>query len=144
MRKTEIVVYTTGTFDLFHVGHLNILKAAKGLGDRLIVGVSTDELVLKYKHQKPIMPYEERYRIISELRCVDVCIPQYSRDKYEAWRRIGFDVWVCGDDWYEDAEYRELKRRLEAEGVRVVFLPYTKSVSTTRIKELLLTRNVVG
>ncbi len=140
MTSKEVVVYTAGTFDLFHVGHLNLLKAAKGLGDRLIVAVSSDELVEDYKRSRPIMSYEERYRIVSELRCVDVCIPQYSRDKYEAWKRIGFDIWVVGDDWYDDEQYREWEKRLRDEGVRVVFLPYTRTISTTKIKRLLKER----
>lgn len=133
----KILVYTTGTFDLFHVGHLNMLKAAKALGDVLIVGVSTDELVQEYKNRRPIIPFEERIRIVSELRCVDICVPQYTRDKFEAWKRLGFDVWVVGDDWYGKPDTEQWKNRLEEVGVRVVFLPYTRSVSSTKIREKL-------
>ncbi len=137
MASKEVIVYTAGTFDLFHIGHLNLLKAAKGLGDKLIVAVNTDELVEEYKKVRPIMSYEERYRLVSELRCVDVCIPQYSRDKYEAWKRIRFDILVMGDDWYDDEEYRKWEKCLRDEGVRVIFLPYTRTISTTKIKRLI-------
>lgn len=136
--RKEILVYTAGTYDLFHIGHLNILKAAKSLGDKLIVGVSTDELVEQYKKRPPVIRFEDRIRIVSELKCVDACIPQYSRDKFEAWERLGFDVWVVGDDWYDNPEVQDWKLRLEEVGVRVVFLPYTRSISTTKIREQLL------
>lgn len=137
MCRKEIVVYTAGTFDMFHVGHLNMLRAAKGLGDRLVVAVSVDELVRDYKSVRPVMPYGDRHRIISELRCVDTCIPQYSRDKYRAWERIGFDIWAVGDDWFDSEEYQLMKARLEEKGVRVVFLPYTRGVSSTQIRQSL-------
>ena len=132
-----IIVYTAGVFDLFHIGHLNVLQNARGLGDRLVVGVSTDELVERYKGRRPVIPFEERIRIVGALKCVDVCIPQYDLDKYAAWERIGYDVLVIGDDWYGVDRWMEYKARLEEKGVRVVFLPYTRGVSSSQRRALI-------
>lgn len=133
--KQPSIVYTTGTFDLFHIGHLNVLTAAKGLGDKLVVGVSTDELVAEYKPAKPVVPFEERIRIVGALKCVDIVIPQYTLDKFEAWEKIGFDTWVVGDDWYGNPRYESIAKRLRDVGVKVVYLPYTKGISSTLLKE---------
>ena len=94
-----VLGYTTGVFDLFHIGHLNMLKNAKGMCDKLIVGVTTDELV-SYKHKKAVIPFEERIEIVRNIECVDVAIPQNSMDKFEAWKKLKFDVMFVGDDWY--------------------------------------------
>lgn len=131
MSRSLVTVYTCGTYDLFHIGHLNILKGARGLGDCLVVAVSTDELVEEYKGRRPVVPYAERIAIVSALECVDVCVPQHDRDKFAAWERIGFDVWVVGDDWYGHEKYMAYKEKFDAVGVRTVFLPYTPSVSST-------------
>ncbi len=132
-----IVVYATGVFDLFHVGHLNLLENARALGDKLIVGVSTDELVEQYKGRRPAVPFEERIRIVRALKCVDACIPQYDLDKYAAWQRLRFDIWVHGDDWYGVEKTMEYKAKLEANGVYVVFLPYTRGVSSSERRALI-------
>jgi glycerol-3-phosphate cytidylyltransferase len=132
MGTSQTVVYTCGTFDLFHVGHLNMLQNARGLGDKLIVAVSTDELVGEYKGKQTMVPYEERVKIVSALRCVDCVIPQHDRDKFAAWQRIGFDVWVVGDDWFGHEDYMEYKRKFDEVNVRTVFFPYTKDISSTQ------------
>lgn len=129
------VVYTAGVFDMFHVGHLNILKRAKGLGDRLIVGVCTDELVSTYKSAPPMMRYEDRAEIVSAIRFVDLCIPQLDRDKLDAWRRLKFDILAVGDDWYGKQDYVTYEEQLKQVGVKVVYLPYTGSVSSTKLRE---------
>ena len=85
------VGYTTGVFDLFHIGHLNMLKNAKAMCDKLIVGVTTDELV-SYKHKHAMIPFEERIEIVRNIKCVDVAIPQISMDKFEAWKKLHFDI----------------------------------------------------
>ena len=95
------VGYTCGVYDLFHIGHLNLLKNAKGLCDKLIVGVSTDELVA-YKHKKAVIPFEERLEIIRNIKCVDAAIPQDDLDKFKAWEKLRFDILFVGDDWYGD------------------------------------------
>jgi glycerol-3-phosphate cytidylyltransferase len=126
------VVYTCGTFDLFHLGHLRMIENARALGDTLVVGVSTDELVEDYKSVKPAVPFAERLEIVKAIQGVDLAIPQTSRDKFEAWQKIGFDVWVVGDDWFGTDTYEGYRKQLEDVGVSCVFLPYTAGVSSTQ------------
>jgi len=129
--------YTTGVFDLFHVGHLNILKRAKERCNYLIVGVSTDELVESYKNKAPIIPYEERRAIVEAIRYVDEVVPQISRDKCEALRRIKFDVMFHGDDWKGSAVFLEAEREFKKHGVEIVYFPYTKGTSSTLLTKVL-------
>jgi glycerol-3-phosphate cytidylyltransferase len=124
-------VYTAGAFDLLHVGHLRILQAAAALGEKLVVGVSTDELIMEYKGHAPHVPYEERREIVAALRGVDIVIPQRTQDKVAIWDRVRFDTWVVGDDWYDSEKYQEYRAQLEAVGVDCIFLPYTAGVSST-------------
>jgi len=136
LRKRKIVGYTTGVFDLFHVGHLNLLMSAKSMCDQLVVGVSTDELV-RYKNKKPVIPFEERIQIVRACRFVDVALPQSSLDKIEAQKRINFDVLFVGDDWYGDSSWETIEEQLSNIGVRVHYFPYTKSTSSTLINQTL-------
>lgn len=137
MRNNKIILgYTCGVFDLFHIGHLNILKNAKGLCDKLIVGVSVDDLV-KYKNKKPIIPFEERIEIVRSCRYVDAAIPQEDLDKYKAWEKLHFNVLFVGDDWYDSSSWKEMETKFNEVGVRVVYLPYTKGRSSSRITETL-------
>ena len=136
MKKYKIV-YTTGVYDMFHIGHLNILKKAKEQCDYLIVGVSTDEVVQSYKHKTPIIPFEERISIIRELKCVDEAVPQTSMDKMDAWERLHFDAIFHGSDWKGSAMYNEMIEKFSAIGVDVVFLPHTEGVSSTLLSEVL-------
>ena len=133
-----IIGYTTGVFDLFHIGHLNILKRAKSMCDYLIVGVSTDENVFGYKHRYPVIPYNQRAEIIQALKYVDEVVPQEDMDKIAAWERLHFDRIFHGDDWKDTELYIKTKEGLEQRGVEVVYFPYTKSVSTTDIKEAIV------
>lgn len=133
----KVIGYTTGVFDMFHIGHLNILKRAKEQCDYLIVGVSTDELCLNYKKKKPIIPYEERKAIVEAIRYVDEVIPQKDRDKFAAWERIGFDVMFVGDDWKNSTLFNKVEKELNAVGVNIVFFPYTKGTSSTILREKL-------
>lgn len=126
------VVYTAGTFDLFHLGHLRMIQNAAALGSTLVVAVSTDELMQSYKDAKPAVPFEERLEIVRAIRGVDLAIPQTSTDKFEAWKRIGFDVWVVGDDWFGHEKYEHYRKQLTDAGVSCVFLPYTQGVSSTQ------------
>ena len=130
-----ITGYTTGVFDLFHIGHLNILKNAKALCDRLIVGVSSDELVFQYKSKRPVIPFEERLEIVRSLSCVDAVVRREIRDKYEEWKRLRFDVIFVGDDWYDSREWKEWEAKLTMTDVHIVYLPYTPGRSTTEIIE---------
>ena len=122
--KKYKIGYTTGVYDMFHIGHLNILKKAKEQCDYLIVGVSTDEVVQSYKHKTPIIPFEERISIIRELKCVDEAVPQTSMDKMDAWERLHFDAIFHGSDWKGSAMYNDMIEKFSAIGVAVVFLPH--------------------
>ena len=130
------VGYTCGVYDLFHIGHLNLLKNAKGLCDKLIVGVSTDELVA-YKHKKAVIPFDERLEIIRNIKCVDAAIPQDDLDKFKAWEKLRFDILFVGDDWYGDHRWKEMEEKFKDVGVRVVYFPYTKGTSSTILNETL-------
>lgn len=136
MKKYKIG-YTTGVFDMFHIGHLNLLKKAKEQCEYLIVGVSTDEVVKSYKNKTPIIPFEERMAIIEELKCVDKAVPQTSMNKMEAWEKLHFDVIFHGADWKGSDMYNKLVREFETVGVEVVFLPHTEGVSSTLLSEVL-------
>ena len=131
--------YTTGVFDLFHIGHLNILKRAKEMCDYLIVGVSTDELVENYKNKKPIITYEERKAIVEAIRYVDEVVPQTSMNKVEAFENIGFNVMFHGDDWKGSPLYTETEKEFEKYEVKIVYFPYTQGTSSTQLTEMLRT-----
>lgn len=137
MKKYKIG-YTTGVFDLFHIGHLNLLKNAKELCDYLIVGVSTDEVVESYKHKKPIIPYAERVAIVEAIRYVDQVVPQTNMDKILAWEDLHFDVMFHGDDWKGSALYDKYIENFRKVGVEVVFLPHTQGTSSTTLTTVLL------
>ncbi len=132
-----IIGYTTGVFDLFHIGHLNILRRAKEQCDYLIVGVSTDELVEQYKHKRPVISFEERCEIVKAIRYVDEVVPQFDRDKFAAWERLQFNRMFVGDDWKGSAIFTQLQERLRPHGVEIIYFPYTKETSSTFLKETL-------
>lgn len=138
MIKKYKIGYTTGVFDMFHVGHLNILKRAKDLCDYLIVGVSTDELVQSYKHKIPIIPYEERKIIVEACRYVDKVIPQEDRDKIKAYDRLKFDALFVGDDWKGNCLFQKIESYLNDHGSVVIYFPYTKGTSSTILREKVL------
>lgn len=132
MKKYKIG-YTTGVFDLFHIGHLNILKNAKEQCEYLIVGVSTDEVVEKYKHKIPIIPYEERKKIVEAIKYVDEVVPQTSIDKIEALEKLKFNVMFHGDDWKGSELYKKIEQEFNKKGVEIVFLPHTSGISSTEL-----------
>ncbi|WP_342613886.1 adenylyltransferase/cytidyltransferase family protein [Peribacillus frigoritolerans] len=127
--------YTTGVFDLFHVGHLNILKKAKENCEYLIVGVSTDELVMEYKSQQPVIPHNERMEIVAGIKYVDKVVSQTNRDKFTAWESLQFNRMFVGDDWKGDPLFNELEMKFKQVGVDIIYFPYTKGVSTSIVKE---------
>ncbi len=139
MKKYKIG-YTTGVFDLFHVGHLNILKRAKEQCDYLIVGVSTDEVVQGYKNKLPIIPYEQRKDIVEAIKYVDEVVAQASMDKLKAWKTLKFDAVFHGDDWKNSSMYDKYIEEFSKVGVDVVFLPHTEGVSSTEISKKLTKR----
>lgn len=132
-----IVGYTTGVFDMFHVGHLNLLARAREQCDQLIVGVSTDDVVLDYKGHAPIVPFAERVAIVKAIRYVDEVVPQTSMDKFAAWEKLHFNRLFHGNDWKGSAMYNEVEAKLKAVGVEVVYFPYTQGTSSTLLAERL-------
>lgn len=129
----KTVVYTSGTFDMLHINHLNLLNYAKGLGDLLIVGVNTDELVEEYKTQ-PIIPFEERIALVRALKQPDIVIPQHSLSHHDKVAKLNFDVFVVGDDWFGKYDY------LKDYGVSVVYCPYGRGISSTELKSRIYDR----
>lgn len=129
--------YTTGVFDLFHIGHLTLLRNAKALCDRLVVGVTTDELLLAEKHKHAVIPHHERMEIVRSIRYVDAVIAQDHMDKMAIWERIGFDVMFVGDDWFNSPRWQDLGEAFDRVGVKVVYFPYTQGTSSTLINDVL-------
>ena len=128
--------YTSGVYDLFHIGHLNLLRNAKGMCDKLIVGVTTDELV-SYKNKKAVIPHNERMEIVRAIRYVDAVIPQEDMDKFKMWEKLKFDVIFVGDDWFNTPKWQEIEAKFKEVGVRIVYFPYTKGTSSTLLNETL-------
>jgi choline-phosphate cytidylyltransferase/glycerol-3-phosphate cytidylyltransferase len=128
MFKDKTIVYTSGTFDMFHYNHLRMISYARNIGDILIVGVSTDELVSSYK-AKPVIPFNERLQIIEALKTPDVVIPQHSLDHTELVKKLNIDAFVVGDDWFEKYDY------LKELNVQVFYFPYGTGISSSSLKK---------
>lgn len=137
VNQKTIIGYTSGVYDLFHVGHLNLLRNAANMCDQLIVGVSTDELVA-YKNKKAVIPHSERMEIVRHIRGVDAVIPQENMDKFTMWEKLKFNVLFVGDDWYATEKWKEIEDKFREVGVKVVYFPYTKGTSSTLLNEVLL------
>ena len=137
MMKKYKVGYTTGVFDMFHIGHLNILERAKEQCEYLIVGVSTDDLVRDYKGKTPIIPFKERCEIVKAIQYVDKVVPQVTMNKMEAWEELKFDVLFHGSDWKNSEMYNQIIEDFKELDVDVVFLPHTQGVSSTLLTEVL-------
>jgi glycerol-3-phosphate cytidylyltransferase len=135
------IIYTAGTYDLFHFGHLNILLKAKKLGDYLIVGVSTDALISKYKQIKPIICYRDRVAIIKELKCVNKVIKQEKFFDIKQLKQYNIYAIVLGDDW-KNKSFPELEKCLKELNIKMIYIPYTKRLSTSKIKEKII-RNAI-
>lgn len=131
-----IIGYTTGVYDLFHIGHLNLLKNAKGMCDKLVVGVTVDELVT-YKGKNAMIPFEDRIEIVRSIKYVDAAVPQYDMDKLTACKKIGAKILFVGDDWYGTEKWKEYEKNFAEEGIKIVYFPYTKGISSTQITKAL-------
>lgn len=127
-----IIGYTTGVYDLFHIGHLNLLKNAKGMCDKLIVGVTVDDLVL-YKGKEPMIPFEDRIEIVRACKYVDAAVPQYSMDKLGACKKLGASMLFVGDDWYGTEKWEKYEEEFKQAGIQIIYFPYTKGISSTKI-----------
>ena len=137
MKKNMIIGYTAGVFDLFHIGHVNILKNAKSMCDKLVVGVTTDELMLSYKNKKPVISFIERAEIVRNIKFVDTVVAQENMNKFEAWEKIKFDIMFVGDDWHSTEKWQEFEKLFSEVNVKIIFFPYTKGTSSTKINNIL-------
>lgn len=128
--------YTTGVYDLFHIGHLNLLKNAKGMCDKLIVGVTVDELVA-YKGKKALIPFEDRIEVVRSCKYVDAAVPQYDMDKLSACKNLGASYLFVGDDWYGTEKWNAYEKQFAEAGIKIIYFPYTHGVSSTQIRNAL-------
>ena len=135
MEKKYKIGYTTGVFDMFHIGHLNILRRAKEQCEYLIVGVSTDELVQEYKHKKTIIPFEQRVEILKAIRYVDKVVPQENMDKISAVKNYKANVVFVGSDWKGTATWDNYEKEFAKENCAVCYLEHTDGVSSTILRE---------
>ena len=133
----KTVVYTSGTFDMLHVNHLKMIEYARSLGDILIVGVNTDELVASYK-SVPIVPFEERIALVKALKYPDIVIPQRNLDHTGKVKNLHFDVFVVGDDWAGKYDYLEKLDSNNGQKVQAVYFPYGEGISSTKIKQQII------
>lgn len=135
--NSQIIGYTAGVYDMFHIGHLNVIRNAKAQCDYLIVAVSTDELVKKEKNKTPVIPFEERKEIISALKYVDEVVPQVDKNKFGAWEKYKFDKMFVGSDWQGTPQWKKYEEELNPYGVEIVYLPHTDGISSTQLTELI-------
>jgi len=131
------VGFTAGVFDMFHVGHLNLIENARAKCDYLIVGVNSDELTISYKNRSPVVPFEERKMIVTALRAVDEVIRVDTLDKEQIWIRKPFDLLFIGDDWKGNPRWDETEHMMKLRGVQTVFLPYTIGTTSSLLREKL-------
>lgn len=140
--RKKIIGYTTGVYDMFHIGHLNVIRRAKEQCDYLIVGVSTDELVQKEKNKTPVIPYEERAQIVSAIRYVDQVVPQIDKNKMGAWEKYHFDKMFVGSDWEGTPQWLGFEKQFAPLGVEIVYLPHTDGISSTDLTKVI--KKVLG
>ena len=131
-----IIGYTAGVYDLFHIGHLNLLKNAKGMCDKLIVGVTTDELV-QYKCKKPVIPFTDRIEIVRNIKCVDAVVAQEDMDKLTMCKKLKANILFVGDDWYQTEKWEQYENEFNEARIKIIYFPYTKGISSTQITKAL-------
>ena len=135
----KIIGYTTGVYDMFHIGHLNLLRRAKEQCDYLIVGVSTDDLVQKEKNKTPVIPYQERVAIVEAIRYVDIVVPQKDKNKFGAWEKYHFDKMFVGSDWKGTPQWKKYEEQFQPLGVDIVYLDHTDGISSTELTSVIKT-----
>ena len=139
-----VIGYTTGVFDLFHIGHLNILRRAREKCDYLIVGVSTDDVVQSYKNKTPIIPYEQRVAIVEAIKYVDEVVPQTTMDKVEFLKHRHFDIMFHGDEWKGTELYSKYEIEFARYGARIEYLTHTEGVSSTILRDKVQNNNEIN
>ena len=127
--KEKIIGFTAGTFDMFHIGHLNLLRNARSRCDYLIVGVNSDRLVEEYKHKRAVVPLEERMEIVGALRCLDKAV---------SWKKKHYNLLFIGDDWKGNERWKRTESEMQQYGVTVVYLPHTEGTNSTLLREKLV------
>lgn len=132
-----VIGYTTGVFDMFHIGHLNVLRRAKAQCDYLIVGVSTDELVQHDKRKTPIIPFADRCAIVEAIRFVDQVVPQFDKNKLGAWERYNFNKMFVGSDWKGSEAWNGFEKQFQPLGVEIIYLDHTDGISSSLLREKL-------
>lgn len=132
-----IVGYVSGVWDMFHIGHLNLIKRAKSQCDYLIVGVNTDKRVMEQKHKSPVFSYKERATIVAACRYVDKVIPQNDSDRLATWKKYHFNKLFAGSDWKDTPRWNKYAEQLEPLGVKIVFFPRTEGISSTKLKTII-------
>ncbi|MBI4116582.1 FAD synthase [Candidatus Pacearchaeota archaeon] len=140
--EKQIIGYIVGAFDLFHIGHVNILKNARKMCDYLIVGLSTDEWVKKYKNKTTAIPFNQRKEVLMACKFVDSIVPQEDFDDFKMWERLKFDIMFVGDDWKESERFKGLEEKFNKIRIKIIYLPYTKGISTTEIKKKIAERGL--
>lgn len=140
MGEDMVIGYTTGVYDMFHVGHLNILENAKQQCDFLIVGISTDELVLQEKNKRPIIPFEDRMKIVQAIRFVDQVVPQKNKNKLEAWDKYHFNKMFVGSDWKGTGQWEKYEKQFKPLNVEIIYLPHTNGISSSILRKKLKAR----
>ena len=140
MKEKLIIGYTTGVYDLFHIGHLNLLRNAKSMCDKLIVGVTIDELV-SYKNKHATIPFKERIEIVRSNKYINKAIHQYDLNIVEVCKKLKVDNIFVGDDWYGNEKWQEYEKELKEIGTTVIYFPYTRSISSTKIQNQLKLNN---
>ena len=131
-----VIGYTAGVYDMFHIGHLNLLKNAKGMCDRLIVGVTVDELVA-YKGKNAKIPYGDRAEIVRCCKYVDAVVPQSDMDKLTMCKKLGATYLFVGDDWYGSEKWNEYEKQFLEAGIKIIYFPYTQGISSTLLSKML-------
>ncbi len=139
-----VVGYTSGVYDMFHIGHLNVLRRARTLCDRLVVGVTTDELSIARKAKRPVVPFEERCEVVASIRYVDDVVAQSTMNKLEAWEAVGFDRMFVGDDWRGSDAWTRYEAEFARVGVEIVYLPYTTQTSSTLLRRRIESEAAAG
>jgi len=135
-KSENIIGYTSGVFDLFHVGHIRLLNKAKSYCDELIVGVTSDELV-SYKNKKAVISLDERLEIVKNIKSVDRVIVQEDMEKFKMWEKLKFDLMFVGDDWKGTEKWNNYEKEFNKVGVKIIYFPYTKGTSSTLINKTL-------
>jgi len=139
-----MVVYTVGTFDLLHVGHLALLEYCATLGDTVAVGVASDEVVKLYKPRIPIVPLEQRIEMLQALRCVDIVLPYHELDYLTVCKEVEADIFVIGEDWGRKPHNQDVENYFNVQGKKVVQIKYHPRTSSTKIKKMVIAQLAEG